>query len=151
MDKASIIGDLYFCTNKNVVEIAQELNVSKQYVSKILKEKFNEQYIKEKEKRKEINMKQRNKTKCKKIAEARKKFDWETAMKDLKSVHESDSRYLSNRGRMTNESFVYHNLNAYDVKGNSLVYNKKIGAMPHDLPRSFSLKINVYNENKKER
>lgn len=145
MDKTSIIGDLYFCLNKNVIQIANELNISKQYVSKVLKEKFGERYIKEKEKRKERNLVERNKTKCKKIAEARKEFNWDTAMKDLRVQHEIDTKCMSKGGKMSSKSAVFNNINAYDVKGNSLVYNKKIGAKPHDLPTSLPLKISIYN------
>jgi predicted DNA-binding protein YlxM (UPF0122 family) len=53
MDKISAIEDYYFVLYKSVVEIANDLEVSKQYVSKILKNNFPIRYGEEKLKKEE--------------------------------------------------------------------------------------------------
>jgi predicted transcriptional regulator len=49
------IYNLFFKDKKTTVEIAEIINVSHQYVSKVIKTKYKDEYLIEKERRKEIN------------------------------------------------------------------------------------------------
>ena len=60
MDKIATINELYFEKKKNLTEIAQIINTSVSYISKILRK--DERYKEEKEKRKKDNLIQRRET-----------------------------------------------------------------------------------------
>lgn len=132
---------LYFVKSMKVVDIAKELGISKQRVSKILNTKYKEEFEKEKEIRKRENKEKRNMTKALKNRERRKMFAGDITVEDLRKQQESSARYLSQRAHMSNESVVYSNLNAYISNGQKLIYNPAVGKRPADLPSSFSLYI----------
>lgn len=136
---------LYFQKHFKIVEIAEELNISKQRVSKVLNTDFKEDFILAKEYRKEVNKQKRNKLKSDKNKQRRKLFEGDITADDLRIQQESAARCLSKRGHMSNESAVYSNINAYRSTGKSLVYNSALGARPADLPKSLSLYINFNN------
>ena len=125
-NKIDEIRKLYFDMGKKAKEVADELNVSKQYVSKILKEQFEIEYLIEKEKRKKANKEKRKS---------------DNSYSNLKRQHEIDVIAISKRGRMSTQSAVFYNMSAYDVRGNRLVFNEKVGKRPADLPKSYSLKV----------
>lgn len=55
MSTVEKIYNLFFKDKKTTVEIAEIINVSHQYVSKVIKTKYKDEYLIEKERRKEIN------------------------------------------------------------------------------------------------
>ena len=59
MDKIAIINELYFVEKKNLTEIAQIIETSVSYISRILRK--DQRYKEEKEKRKKDNLIQRRK------------------------------------------------------------------------------------------
>ena len=60
MDKIAIINELYFVEKKNLTEIAQIIETSVSYISKVLRK--DQRYKEEKEKRKKDNLIQRRET-----------------------------------------------------------------------------------------
>ena len=60
MDKIAIINELYFEEKKNLTEIAQIIETSVSYISRILRK--DQRYKEEKEKRKKDNLIQRRET-----------------------------------------------------------------------------------------
>ena len=60
MDKIAIINELYFVEKKNLTEIAQIIETSVSYISRILRK--DQRYKEEKEKRKKDNLIQRRET-----------------------------------------------------------------------------------------
>jgi transposase len=144
VDKVSAIEDLYFVLEKNIVEIAATLSVSKQYVSKILNTEFKDRLEIEKQSRKEKNKEKRNKQKAQVITDKRKDlYDYHDII-DLRRQHEIDTMCMSRAGKLSTRSAVYLSINAYNVKGNNLVYNDKVGKRPNDLPQKFKLSIDIY-------
>ena len=71
MDKIATINELYFEKKKNLTEIAQIINTSVSYISKILRK--DERYKEEKEKRKKDNLIQRRETQKELIYTKRRK------------------------------------------------------------------------------
>ena len=59
MEKVAIINELYFEKRKTLSEIAEVINTSISYISKVLRS--NEKYKDEKEKRKQENLQERRK------------------------------------------------------------------------------------------
>lgn len=94
MEKIATINKLYFEEKKTLTEIAEIINTSISYISKILKE--NEKYQEEKEKRKKDNLIQRRKIQKDLIYNGRKnRADIEYIK--LKNEHEQASIELSKR------------------------------------------------------
>lgn len=142
--KISLIEDLYFIAGKNIVDIAKDLDVSKQYVSKVLKTQFEDKFLVEKEKRKLQNRERRNKEKSQKIVESRRSSladIYNITAEDLRRDQASAARCMSQGSILSTKSAVYANLNAYDVKKNKLVFNENVGNRPVDLPKSYPLTI----------
>ncbi len=139
------IEKLYFNECLSVVGIANNLGVSKQYVSKVLKNNFKEKYLEEKERRKNDNYEKRNKVKAKNIAEKRRtRNSDDVTVEELRRQHEISVRCMSKSGSLSNRTAIYANINAYDRVNNSLVFNGRVGARPHDMPQTYSLNIDVY-------
>lgn len=118
MNKEAIINDLYFNKKKSLTEIANSLNTSISYISKILRN--NEKYAEEKELRKKLNMikkKQRDKML---ITENRKNklFDSNLIYEQIKKEHNNAVRELSKKSNIGKEALRKWCPNAY-------IYNKK--------------------------
>lgn len=146
MDKISIICDMYFVLDKTTTDIAKELGISKQYVSKVLNSnEYRDKYEEEKLRRKEANREKRNRNKAKNISEKRKENDfYDVTAEELRRQQESDVKFMSSGRKLSERSMVYSNINAYDVLGDKLVYNEKVGVRTEGLPKQFSLKISIY-------
>lgn len=145
LERCGEIETLYFDRGLSVVNVAAELGVTKQYISKVLKNMFGEKYQEEKEKRKMDNNEKRSMIKIKNITEKRRiKNGDDVTIEELRIEHESSVRCLSKSGYLSNRSTVYSNINAYDLKGNNLVYNEKVGKRPNDMPARFSVEIDIY-------
>ena len=131
--------DMYFIEKKKQVEIANELNISKYKVSRIVTK--DPRYKEEKEYRKIINKKKHiDKTK-KYITKTRKeKRKLKSSNNDyaiMKLLHEQASRELSGgRKTMSNKAFRDWNSSAYnyDSKTKSYILRKDINACA-DVPR----------------
>jgi regulator of replication initiation timing len=151
MDKISAIEDYYFVLYKSVVEIANDLEVSKQYVSKILKNNFPIRYEEEKLRRKRENNQRRRKKKVQKIAERRKSKHsiYDVNLEDLRRQQNVHALMMSTNKTLSTEMAVYSNRNAYNVEGNMLVFNEKLGKKPQDLPEKFSMATKSLNNLKK--
>lgn len=151
MDKKLLIYEKFFEEKMNTIEICEELDVSKQYVSKVLKTYYKDEYEKEKEKRKIENKKNRNGKKCTNIYKKRTELAVEAAM--LRIQHESDVSFMSKGSKMSDKQAVFSCINAYDIDrssgGTKLIFNESIGHRPNDLPATYSLipkyvSINIY-------
>lgn len=134
MEKQQKIKDLYFNKNYTQTQIAKELNVSNQYVSKILKKE--PKYLEVKEQRKQINQRKNvqetkdyNKTK-------RKNAQFRNSADDLilKNMHNQASMELSQPKRLSNMAYRNWNKSAYS-------YNekKKRFEFKEELGRSFDV------------
>lgn len=134
MEKQQKIKDLYFNKNYAQTQIAKELNVSNQYVSKILKKE--PKYLEVKEQRKQINQRKNiqetkdyNKTK-------RKNAQFRNSADDLilKNMHNQASMELSQPKRLSNMAYRNWNKSAYS-------YNekKKRFEFKEELGRSFDV------------
>lgn len=140
MSKRDKIKELYFDYNYKQIEIAEELNVSTKYISRILIS--DSRYNKEKQKRKEENKKKNIKFTKAYITEKRKeKNDIDYLI--LKSMHEQASRELSG-GRKTISNRAFRNWNSsiyrYNEKSKSYVLRRGINAGA-DVPDRISWKI----------
>lgn len=94
MKKKEEIEELYFKDKKILTEIAEKLNVSVSYVTKILKR--NEMYSIEKEKRKKENcMKRREKQKHIIYENRKQKKKTDISYQALKNSHEQAAKELS--------------------------------------------------------
>lgn len=103
---------LYFYKKKlNIISISNKLNVSKQYVSKVIK--TDPRYINEKERRKEVNKKNRNKKKV--IWNRNKREKIRTARLDgiMEMQHIQASIELSGRKTINNRAFKKWNSSIY--------------------------------------
>lgn len=134
MEKQQKIKDLYFNKKYAQTQIAKELNVSNQYVSKILKKE--PKYLEVKEQRKQINQRKNiqetkdyNKTK-------RKNAQFRNSADDLilKNMHNQASMELSQPKRLSNMAYRNWNKSAYS-------YNekKKRFEFKEELGRSFDV------------
>lgn len=116
MNKQEQIKDLYFNKKYNQVKIAQILNVSKQYVSKILLN--DSDYKREKENRKELNRKKHKQKTIDYIKGIRKKKDTDIEYERLKQSHIQASQELSG-GRKNISNKAYRDCNSSVYKYNS--------------------------------
>ena len=101
MEKVAIINNLYFEQRKNLTEIAEIINTSVSYISKILRK--NEMYKIEKEKRKEENQKRRKKVQ-KDLIYNKRKSKTDIDYINLKSQHEQDINELSKHSTIGNQA-----------------------------------------------
>lgn len=122
---------LYFENNYLQVDIAKEIQVSTNYVSKVLKQ--DERFKKEKDARKEKNKLKHNKQIQYKVEEKRKIAKSLNSSDDLilKAMHEQASRELSGgRKPISDRAFRDWNTSAYryDYKTKSYILRKEINA-----------------------
>ena len=100
MDKIATINELYFEKKKNLTEIAQIINTSVSYISKILRK--DERYKEEKEKRKKDNLIQRRETQ-KELIYSKRKVEKNTDYIDMKRKHEEAAKELSKHSSIGNQ------------------------------------------------
>ena len=94
MEKVAMINELYFEEKKTLTEIAEVINTSVSYISKILRK--NEKYNEEKEKRKNENLLKRRKIQ-KDLIYGKRKSNIDIEYIKLKTQHEQASMELSKR------------------------------------------------------
>lgn len=115
MEKTAIINDLYFEQRKSLTEIAEIVNTSISYISKILRK--NERYKIEKQKRKQEKLKLRREKQKEMIYSQRKsKIDIEYI--NLKAKHDQASKELSSQSIIGKEALRKWCSSAYN-------YNEK--------------------------
>ena len=115
MDKIAIINELYFEEKKNLTEIAQIIETSVSYISRILRK--DQRYKEEKEKRKKDNLIQRRETQ-KELIYTKRKNKRNTDYIDMKTQHENAARELSKHSSIGNQDLRKWCSSAYK-------YNKK--------------------------
>lgn len=101
MEKVAIINNLYFEQRKSLTEIAEIINTSVSYISKILRK--NEMYKIEKEKRKEENQKRRKKVQ-KDLIYSKRESKTDIDYINLKNKHEEAVMELSKHSTIGNEA-----------------------------------------------
>lgn len=114
MEKVAMINELYFEEKKTLTEIAEVINTSVSYISKILRK--NEKYNKEKEKRKNENLLKRRKIQ-KDLIYGKRKSNIDIEYIKLKTQHEQASMELSKRSILGKDTLRKWCSSAY-------VYNK---------------------------
>lgn len=132
MEKVAIINDLYFEQRKSLTEIAEIINTSISYISKVLRK--NEKYKMEKEKRKKENLIRRKEIQKDLIYKQRKK---KTDMDyiNLKNKHTQASIELSKRTVLGKDALRKWCSNAYKYNKEKKRYefDKKL-VKPADFP-----------------
>ena len=114
MEKVAMINELYFEEKKTLTEIAEVINTSVSYISKILR--TNEKYNEEKEKRKNENLLKRRKIQ-KDLIYGKRKSNIDIEYIKLKTQHEQASMELSKRSLLGKDTLRKWCSSAY-------VYNK---------------------------
>ena len=92
MEKVAIINNLYFEQHKSLTEIADFINTSVCFISKILRR--DERYIEEKYRRKKQNLRNRR-YKQKQLIYAKRVKKYDIGYIQMKTQHEQDIRELS--------------------------------------------------------
>lgn len=101
MEKVAMINELYFKQGKTLTEIAEIINTSISYISRVLRK--NQKYQDEKEKRKNKNQIQRRKVQKEMIYNKRRtKIDIDYI--NLKNKHEQATIELSKRSILGNDT-----------------------------------------------
>lgn len=114
MEKVAMINELYFEEKKTLTEIAEVINTSVSYISKILRK--NEKYNEEKEKRKNEKLLKRRKVQ-KDLIYSKRKSNIDIEYIKLKTQHEQASMELSKRSILGKDTLRKWCSSAY-------VYNK---------------------------
>lgn len=123
MSKKGDIYNLFFNLGKSTIEVAEELKVSKQYVSKILKAEYSEEYIIEKGNRKLKNMEKR----------APRKYEDE-------GHYIYRDRPLMPDETMSTLAFIKANRQSYitNKETGELMFDKTRGGISKDLPLKYT-------------
>ena len=133
MEKVAIINELYFDEKKTLTEIADIINTSVSYISKILRK--NEKYNEEKEKRKNEKLIHRRKVQKDLIYSKRKnKVDIEYIK--VKNEHEQASMELSKRSMLGTDTLRKCRSSAFIYNPNKKRYefDTKNLTKPADFP-----------------
>ena len=123
MNNKDKILTLFFKNKLKMTEISEELKVSKQYVSRIVRN--DERYTKEKERRKAENKeKQKNRVK-RYIYQKRKKEQLERINANMEMQHIQASHELSSRTGINNRAFRNWNTGMYSYNYKTKEYRVK--------------------------
>ena len=133
MDKIAMINELYFNEKKNLTQIAQIIDTSVSYISKILRK--DERYKEEKEKRKKDNLIQRRETQ-KELIYTKRKNKKDTDYIDMKKQHEQAAKELSKHSSIGNQDLRKWCSSAYkyNEKKKCYEFDTKNLLKPHDFP-----------------
>lgn len=110
MSKQNIIN-LFYIEHLKVKEIAQRVNTSSAYVTKIVKQDI--RYLQEKEYRKLISKNKRKISQNKFIKNKREKKRIEDNYLSMQAQHNQAVKELSKSGHLSNESYRKWNISAY--------------------------------------
>ena len=135
MNKQELIKELYFEKKYNQKDIAYILNITKQYVSKVLIK--DDRYKAEKERRKKIN-KEKHIEYTKNYMKKIRKYKNDTEYLIMKYMHNQASVEMSERKKLSNMAYRNWNLSAY-------TYNeaKKRFEFKDKLGRSYDVPKNI--------
>lgn len=133
MEKVAMINELYFEEKKTLTEIAEVINTSVSYISKILRK--NEKYNEEKEKRKNENLLKRRKIQ-KDLIYGKRKSNIDIEYIKLKTQHEQASMELSKRSILGKDTLRKWCSSAYVYNKNKKRYEFDIKNLnkPSDFP-----------------
>lgn len=138
MEKQERIKELYFNENYKQKDIANMLNLSSQYVSKVLLQ--DSRYKKEKEKRKKES-KQRHKNKTINYIKNKRKSKLDVGYEQLKQLHIQASREMSSHRQMNNRTFRNWNSSIYKYNSKTKSYHLKKGIVTgNDVPKKINWK-----------
>lgn len=138
MKKQERIKELYFNENYKQKDIANMLNLSSQYVSKVLLQ--DSRYKKEKEKRKRES-KQRHKNKTINYIKNKRKSKLDVGYEQLKQLHIQASREMSSHRQMNNRTFRNWNSSIYKYNSKTKSYHLKKGIVTgNDVPKKINWK-----------
>ena len=142
MNKKEKIKDLFFNYNYTQTEIAKKINVSNQYISKILKTDPN--YLKVKKQRMIANEEKNNKETKNYIKQQRKIKQLKNNADDLvlRNMHNQASRELSKPKRLSNMAYRNWNTSAYSYneKKKRFEFKDELGRS-HDVPKYIKLEV----------
>ena len=110
MLKEKIIS-FYYISHLKVKQIAETLNVTSAYVTKVIKQ--DDRYIEEKQYRKDISKENRKINQNRFVKNKREKIKFEDNYLAVKAQHEQASRELSKSRYLSNENFRKWNSSAY--------------------------------------
>ena len=102
MNNKETIESLYFDEKKNLTEISKILNATVGYISKILKQ--NNDYVIEKERRKQENLTKRRNIQKDMIYSKRKQKGIDLGYIELQNAHEQAAKELSKSSRIGTEA-----------------------------------------------
>lgn len=133
MKKQETIKELYFNEEYNQKEIAEKLNVSNKYVSKVLLN--DDRYKKEKERRKMLS-KKKHKQKTIDYIKKKRTNNIDVGYEQLKQMHIQASQELSGRKTMSNRAFRNWNSSIYKYNNKTNAYHLKKGIVTgSDVPK----------------
>lgn len=142
MNKKEKIKDLFFNYNYTQTEIAKKINVSNQYISKILK--TNPNYLKVKKQRMIANEEKNNKETKNYIKQQRKIKQFKNNSDDLvlRNMHNQASRELSKPKRLSNMAYRNWNTSAYSYneKKKRFEFKDELGRS-HDVPKYIKVEV----------
>lgn len=138
MKKQEIIKELYFDEKHNQKYIAEKLNVSSKYVSKVLLN--DDRYKEEKEKRKMLS-KKKHKQKTIDYIKKKRASNIDIGYEQLKQMHLQASQELSGRKTMSNRAFRDWNSSIYKYNDKTKSYHLKKGIVTGaDVPKKINWK-----------
>lgn len=133
LQKENIIN-LFYCKHLKVKEIAEQLNVSSSYISKIIKQ--DKRYLQEKTDRKELAKDKRKHDQNQFIRKKREQKKLEDDYYTVKAQHEQASIELSKSKHLSNENYRKWNISAYkyNPSKNRYEFDSKLGRSA-DIPK----------------
>ena len=133
MEKLAAINILYFEEKKTLTEIANIINTSVSYISKIIRK--DSRYKIEKEKRKQETLKNRREIQ-KNMIYASRKSNTDTAFLYMKTQHEKDIKELSKYSTVGNEALRKwcNSAYKYNKDKNRYEFDNKSLLKPADFP-----------------
>ncbi len=138
MKKLEIIKDLYFNKKYNQTEIAKQLDITKQYINKVISQ--DERYKKEKEKRMKLNKIKHIESTKKYIKNKRKESSLDYLI--MKRKHEQASIEMSDRKKLSNMAYRNWNTSAYKYNEKKRRFEfKKVLGRSYDVPKYIKVKI----------
>ena len=139
---------LYFLEKMTCTEIAKEVGVTKQAVSKILKQ-FPE-YAEEKERKKQENKVRHNKETGEYVKQKRRKEreEEEGLIAGMMELQRQNAMSMSKKSTLSDDALVRSCINhyRYEPKNERIVFVEDFGRKPADLPKSVSVHKTVLNE-----
>lgn len=142
MNKKEKIKDLFFNYNYTQTEIAKKINVSNQYVSKILKTDPN--YLKVKQQRMIANEEKNNNETKDYIKQQRKIKQFKNNADDLvlKNMHNQASMEMSKSKRLSNMAYRNWNTSAYSYneKKKRFEFKEELGRSA-DVPKYIKVEV----------